>query len=342
MGADTEATAEEGIRKAGVAPSAEEPTTAAAKPPVAAGIAAGTGATAALAAGRGKEAPSTTLGAPTPVRTSMEDQASMRMHEIADAANPYESTPLSPRVSKPQSKNKVKNWFMTRFPRRTNQGQKKSTSSPSAQKEVSRGKEKGFVGGQALTGAGANNSTPSVGAGSRQAVAKAGKNKEAYPAAEPTTTMPKEVMAGTTGEAHPIHEPTTATSKEAMAEKAQETNAVPEPTATTSKQAEGPISSPIAPEDHDEENRVGRSAQRDSEVSAPSAEDDEAPAVERKETAEEEDKAPTGERKETTDKEEESREARDNFDEGLAPPPTFPAQKSSSPAREARFTEVID
>lgn len=41
------------------------------------------------------------------------------------------------------------------------------------------------------------------------------------------------------------------------------------------------------------------------------------------------------------DGDEEFQEARDNFDEDLAPPPTFPTQKSSSPARSAKFTEDI-
>ena len=44
------------------------------------------------------------------------------------------------------------------------------------------------------------------------------------------------------------------------------------------------------------------------------------------------------EKKEEED--EEFQEARDNFDEDLAPP-TFPAEKSSSPVRESKFTEVI-
>jgi hypothetical protein len=39
--------------------------------------------------------------------------------------------------------------------------------------------------------------------------------------------------------------------------------------------------------------------------------------------------------------EDEFQEARDNFDEDLAPPPTFVAEKSSSPARSARFHEEI-
>jgi hypothetical protein len=37
----------------------------------------------------------------------------------------------------------------------------------------------------------------------------------------------------------------------------------------------------------------------------------------------------------------EFQEARDNFDEDLAPPPTFPAEKNNSPVRAARFTEEI-
>jgi len=63
----------------------------------------------------------------------------------------------------------------------------------------------------------------------------------------------------------------------------------------------------------------GREERRDSEVSALSAE-------------------PAGT---VQANEDEFQEARDNFDEDLAPPPTFVAAKSSSPAREAKFTEVI-
>jgi hypothetical protein len=37
----------------------------------------------------------------------------------------------------------------------------------------------------------------------------------------------------------------------------------------------------------------------------------------------------------------EFQEARDNFDEDLGPPPTFPAEKNNSPVRAARFTEEI-
>jgi len=38
---------------------------------------------------------------------------------------------------------------------------------------------------------------------------------------------------------------------------------------------------------------------------------------------------------------EEFQEARDEFDEDLAPPPTFVAGKSGSPARETKFIEDI-
>ncbi len=44
---------------------------------------------------------------------------------------------------------------------------------------------------------------------------------------------------------------------------------------------------------------------------------------------------------ETKEEDEEFQEARDNFDEDLAPLPTFPAEKSNSPARGSKFTEVI-
>jgi hypothetical protein len=181
---------------------------------------------------------------PIPIPTSMEDQASMRMRETADAANKDESTPLSP--SSPGDGSKVKNWLKTKFSRRMSKPQKPSTT------EKEKEPEKAFVGGAALTGASANNSTTSLGAkpSSVRDVAMAGKAKE------------------------------------------QETEPEPEP-----------------------EER-GRGKRRDSEVSALSE--------------------PVGDVDE-----EEFQEARDNFDEDLAPPPTFVAEKSSSPARSARFHEEI-
>lgn len=179
---------------------------------------------------------------PIPIPTSMEDQASMRMRETADAANKDESTPLSP--SSPGDGSKVKNWLKTKFSRRMSKPQKPSTT------EKEKEPEKSFVGGAALTGASANNSTVSLGAkpSSVRDVAMAGKAKE------------------------------------------QETEPEPE--------------------------ERGRGKRRDSEVSALSE--------------------PVGDVDE-----EEFQEARDNFDEDLAPPPTFVAEKSSSPARSARFHEEI-
>jgi hypothetical protein len=180
--------------------------------------------------------------APEPIRTSMEDQASLRMRENADAASPEQSTPMSP--TSPGDGSKVKNWLKTKFSRRSGKAEKPSTNEKEREKNKP---EKAFIGGAALTGASANNSTASLSAkpSSVRDVALAGKSKE-------------------------------------------ETE----------------------PEDR------GRSKRRDSEVSALSQ--------------------PVGDVNE-----EEFQEARDNFDEDLAPPPTFVAEKSSSPAREARFTEVI-
>ena len=179
---------------------------------------------------------------PIPIRTSMEDQASMRMRETADAANKDESTPLSP--SSPGDGSKVKNWLKTKFSRRMSKPQKPSAT------EKEKEPEKAFVGGAALTGASANNSTPSLGVKSSSVrdVAMAGKAKE--PEAEP------------------------------------------------------------------ELEERGRGKRRDSEVSALSE--------------------PAGDADE-----EEFQEARDNFDEDLAPPPTFVAEKSKSPARSAKFHEEI-
>jgi hypothetical protein len=177
-----------------------------------------------------------------PIPTAMEDQVSMRMRETADAANKDESTPLSP--SSPGDSSKVKNWLKTKFSRRMSKPQKPSAT------EKEKEPEKAFVGGAALTGASANNSTTSLGA-------------------KPSSV--RDV---------------------AMAGKAKEQEAEPEP-----------------------EER-GRGKRRDSEVSALSE--------------------PVGDIDE-----EEFQEARDNFDEDLAPPPTFVAEKSSSPARSARFHEEI-
>lgn len=238
--------------------------------------------------------------APTPIRTSLEDQASLRMQQNADAATGGESTPLSPNTSSPESgKGKSRmSWLKTKFNRRLSKTQKSGSGEKEPAKE-----EKGFVGGAALTGASANNSTSSLGA-----VALA-KSKE--PEAAPKTSQP-EAVSTPVAETSATLDPATETAEPAFLSLDHETQ------------------EPIVPEDGDENQRIGRSASRASEVSALSADEEKGKGKE------------ILENKPTEDEDEEFQEARDNFDEDLAPPPTFPAEKSSSPAREAKFTEVID
>lgn len=285
--------AEKEKRKSGTAGVVAEPTTS----PTAAAESAAVVATAATTAEAEEATPTTSREVPAQIRTSMEDQASLRMKENADAADRGESTPLSPSADSPDSKAKGRmSWLKTKFSRRLSRSQK--ASSGSGEKEVAK-EEKSFVGGAALTGASANNSTASLGAGSRDAVAMAGRTKE------PEAAVPEAETSATIDPANEIAEP---------------------------------VVLPLAPETQepkledvdDEDQRIGRSARRHSEVSALSTaeegKDKEVPA-----------KKPTKE-----DEDEEFQEARDNFDEDLAPPPTFPVEKSSSPAREAKFTEVMD
>ncbi|KUJ15566.1 uncharacterized protein LY89DRAFT_686282 [Mollisia scopiformis] len=183
---------------------------------------------------------------PVPIRTSMEDQASVRMRESANEANKDDGavTPMSPTT---KEGGKVKSWLKTKFSRRMSKG-----SRPVKEEKNVKEKEpaSSFVGGAALTGASANNSTASL-------TAKSSSIKDV---------------------------------------------------------ANASASAPVV--DEGEEYR-GRTERRDSEVSALSEE-------------------PTGGRED-----EEFQEARDNFDEDLAPPPTFPAEKSSSPVRSTKFTEDI-
>jgi hypothetical protein len=97
------------------------------------------------------EAATSPAVAPTPaaIRTSMEDQASLRMRENAEAANADESTsPSSP---------KKKSWLRSKFSRRMSKGSKSSSD----QKEKGKEETSSFVGGAALTGAGMNTSTAS-------------------------------------------------------------------------------------------------------------------------------------------------------------------------------------
>merc|ERR1712093_837749 len=122
---------------------------------------------------------------PTPIRTSMEDQASLRMRETVAAANGDEVTPMSASSSGSPKDSKVKNRLKTKFSRRMSKGQK----SPGLEKENSAGS--GFVGGAALTGASVNNSTASLGgkSSSVREVATAGTSSAApasTSATEPT------------------------------------------------------------------------------------------------------------------------------------------------------------
>jgi Eisosome protein 1 len=114
----------------------------------------------------------TVASTPVPIRTSMENQASKRMQETADAANKGESTTLA--LSSPGDGSKVKNWLKTKFSRRMSKPQKPSAT------ENEKEPEKAFVGGAALTGASANNSKVSLVAkpSSVEDVAMAGKTKE--------------------------------------------------------------------------------------------------------------------------------------------------------------------
>ena len=193
----------------------------------------------------------------------MEDPASLPMKENADVANRSEATPLSP--GSPDSKGKGRmSWLKTKFSRRLSRSHKGDLG----EKEAA--KEKGFVGGAALTGASATNSTASLGVAHRDSITTSAKGKES-----------KNVPA---------------------VETSLETN---------------------------DDERIGRPARREEEVSPISPVDQAEMDIPEVKPAKAND-------------DEEFQEARDNFDEGLAPPPTFPAEKSSSPARETKFTEAID
>lgn len=109
---------------------------------------------------------------PSAIRTSMEDQASLRMEEIAKAANADESSQISP--TSPKEGNRVKSWL-----KRLSKRQSKSPKSP-VDTEAEPEKRKSFIGGIAMKRSSANNSTVSLGAKSSSIrdVAMAGKGKE--------------------------------------------------------------------------------------------------------------------------------------------------------------------
>jgi hypothetical protein len=85
----------------------------------------------------------------------MEDQASMRIRDAAAAANKDEPTPMN---TSPKEDGKVKNWLKNRFSRRLSRTQKSGS-----EEKAENGSRSSFVGGAALTGTSANNSTVSLG-----------------------------------------------------------------------------------------------------------------------------------------------------------------------------------
>ena len=102
----------------------------------------------------------------------MEDQASLRMKETADAAKADKSSPMSP--TSPKEGNRVKSWL-----KRLSKRQSKTPKSP-VNTDAEPEKEKSFIGGIAMKRPSANNSTVSLGAKSSSIrdVAMAGKGKE--------------------------------------------------------------------------------------------------------------------------------------------------------------------
>ncbi|KAK0110795.1 hypothetical protein ONS96_002388 [Cadophora gregata f. sp. sojae] len=247
---------------------------------------------------------------PTPIRTSMEDQASLRMRETVAAANGDEVTPMSASSGSPKD-SKVKSWLKTKFSRRMSKGQK----SPGLEKENSAGS--GFVGGAALTGASVNNSTTSLGgkSSSVREVATAG-TSSAAPASTSAATEPTVDHYGletldkspTHIESDPELEADSDTGSDVSS--VHRAAALPEPSRASESVQTTESTKAAATETGTEER--GRPVSKISTVSSMGREDDE-----------------------------EFQEARDNFDEDLAPPPTFPAEKSTSPARTAKFTENI-
>ncbi|KAL2068691.1 hypothetical protein VTL71DRAFT_15029 [Oculimacula yallundae] len=260
---------------------------------------------------------------PAPIRTSMEDQASLRMRETVAAANGDEVTPMGLAASESPRDSKVKSWLKTKFNRRMSKGQK----SPGLEKENSAGS--GFVGGAALTGASVNNSTASLGAKSSSVreVATAG-TSSAVPGGtstpEPVNHHGLETLAKspTTIDSDPELE--TDSDVESDLQSEHPTITAPKPiTANATEPAKAVEPLPLT-------EPVQTSEPTQARVPAPEAEERGRPVS----------KVSTVSSMGRTD-DEEFQEARDNFDEDLAPPPTFPAEKSTSPARTGKFHEEI-
>lgn len=112
-------------------------------------------------------------------RTSMEDGASERMRESAEAVAKDDAvtSPTSPSTS-PKEPGKMKSWLKTKFSRRMSKGQKTTGKDE---------KRSSFVGGATLTGASTNNSTASIGAKSSSVRDVANANTAPLPVASTGT-----------------------------------------------------------------------------------------------------------------------------------------------------------
>ncbi|PBP27157.1 hypothetical protein BUE80_DR001947 [Diplocarpon rosae] len=229
----------------------------------------------------------------TPIRTSMEDQASVRMRETAAAAN-GDTTLLSPLSPGSPKDSKVKSWLKTKFSRRMSKSQK----SPGLEREneTTPGDRRSFIGGAALTGASANDSTVSLGANSSSMRDVA----TATSAAVPATSTAGETTATALRR-------TITVDSDPDLESGSESDLYSEHTTATATE---PVTRRVVGIPEPRGEMRGRRISKASVVSSMGLEDDE-----------------------------EFQEARDNFDEGLAPPPTFPAE--TIPARTAKFHEDI-
>jgi len=254
--------------------------------------------------------PTTTREAPAPPPTSLEDQAGSRKQGDADAANLGESIPLSPDTTD-KGKSRI-SWLKTKFSRRLSRSQKGPTSEGKEPKDEK--SEKGFVGGVALTGGSAKDS-PTAPLGYHNSVATSSK---------PETSLPVELTAAEEPEAE-AEASTEITPNEPNAQTLATVNPATEVEESVSLPLTSKTQEPALTNDEDE--RIGRPLRRREDHVSP------IPSGEKLEKDTE---------KPEEEEDEEFQEARDNFDEDLAPPPIFPAAKGSSPAREAKFTEIIE
>ncbi|KAH6672924.1 putative Eisosome protein 1 [Halenospora varia] len=118
---------------------------------------------------------------PADIRTPMEDNASQRMRELSDAADRDQATTTSPTSpNSPRDGGKVKHWLKTKFARRSSKAQKPSKDLEKA--------SSGFIGGAALTGASASNTSLGGNSASVREVALASSSSAARPQNSAATT----------------------------------------------------------------------------------------------------------------------------------------------------------